>query len=272
MRRGPYVGLYHHRRLAPRWPEPRPRFRHHFRHDHRHRRRGQRVLLVTVQATDGAADVSDSQTFQLGRGEPRRSSPGTSGAQTNYDGDTGVSLQLSGSAADGNPVTYSLTAGALPSGLTLDSDTGDITGDIPASGDDGSYAPTITGVDRFRQYRSHWTPRHSIHDHGADASPAQNPGGYDNLDGDSVSGDSLLEYDNATSYLLTARFLHTVGRPIPPPACRPDWPSTTAPASFPAPSATPPTPTAPIRSRSPSPTRTPTSTPIKRSTGKSIRW
>jgi hypothetical protein len=63
------------------------------------------------------------------------------GDQMNWDSDS-VSLQLAGSEAGNPPLTYS--AGGLPSGLTIDSTTGLISGTLGSTDDAGSpYAVTV---------------------------------------------------------------------------------------------------------------------------------
>ena len=67
------------------------------------------------------------------------------GAQYGIDGDT-VSVPISLSKLSGHTVTY--TASGLPSGLTIDTDTGTIAGTIANNADVGSpYSVTVTATD-----------------------------------------------------------------------------------------------------------------------------
>ena len=92
---------------------------------------------VTVSATDGT--YSDSQTFQWTVTHLLVANPGD---QTNYDGDV-VSLPITVSDNFGDALTYSATG--LPSGLSINSATGVISGTIAATADlDGPYSTTVS--------------------------------------------------------------------------------------------------------------------------------
>ncbi len=97
---------------------------------------------VTISASDGFA--SSSQTFQWFVQAPVVTlyNPGD---QVSHVQDT-VDLTLAASDSAGFPLTYSATG--LPSGLTIDGNTGDITGSI-AGGDDATspYAVTVSATD-----------------------------------------------------------------------------------------------------------------------------
>ena len=107
---------------------------------------------VTVTASDGQASVSDTFTWTVGG--VNLTNPGT---RNNLDGDT-VSLTLSATDASSTTLTYS--ASSLPSGLSINSSTGVISGTIGATGNatvtvaasDGTYSDSQTftwEVDRF---------------------------------------------------------------------------------------------------------------------------
>jgi hypothetical protein len=95
---------------------------------------------VTATASDGMA--SASQTFHWTVNAVGLAAPGD---QANVAGDS-VSLQLSGTDASGLPPTYSATG--LPSGLSLNTSTGLISGTLPASASSSTaYSVTVTASD-----------------------------------------------------------------------------------------------------------------------------
>jgi hypothetical protein len=99
---------------------------------------------TTVTATDTAAGVSASQTVNWTVSPPTvtLASPGD---QLNLDGDA-VDLTISASDSVGNALTY--TATNLPSGLSIDSASGVISGTITYSADTSSpYSVTVTATD-----------------------------------------------------------------------------------------------------------------------------
>ena len=97
---------------------------------------------VTVTASDGTA--SPSQTFAWTVAPDVVLS--FVGTQNNVDSDV-VSLPITASDASGDALTYSVS-GTMPSGLTIDSSTGVISGTIISTGDWGSpYSTTVTATD-----------------------------------------------------------------------------------------------------------------------------
>ena len=99
---------------------------------------------VTVTATDATANASASVTFNWAI-KPSPVSLTSPGDQTNYDGDT-VSLSLTAADTKGN--TLSFTETGLPSGLTMDSGSGAISGTIAGNADiNGPYSVTVTATD-----------------------------------------------------------------------------------------------------------------------------
>ena len=103
------------------------------------------VYSVTITAYD-ALGGSRSQTFTWNVAHssttPTLDNPGD---QSNAEGD-GVTLQLAGADADGDPLTYS--AVGLPAGLTLNAQTGLIAGVVaPGAGASGPDAVTVTASD-----------------------------------------------------------------------------------------------------------------------------
>jgi hypothetical protein len=132
---------------------------------------------ATVTATDGTYTNSVSFSWTV-------ESPITmtdQGDQVNNDGDTSVSVQIS--ATDNASGTLSYSASNLPSGLSINSTTGLITGTVGSSADASSpYAVTITvtdstntAVDTFN-----WT---------VNSTPiaVTNPGNQTNIVGDQVA-------------------------------------------------------------------------------------
>ncbi|MHB1423596.1 MAG: beta strand repeat-containing protein [Gemmataceae bacterium] len=134
---------------------------------------------VTVTATDDTTNLSASQNFNwtinATNVAPVLTSPGN---QINSAGDQ-VSLQLSGTDADGDALTY--TASGLPPGLTLDPIAGTITGTLPNSAASSTpYNVTVTASDGNASNSQSFTWM-------VNAVSLQNPGDQSNLDGDSVS-------------------------------------------------------------------------------------
>lgn len=96
------------------------------------------TLNVGTDAGDGTASLTGTATGTVsGNNPPALIWPGI---QTN-DLDDSVNLQISGSDADGDSITYS--ASGLPTGLSISSG-GLITG---TTGTSGTWSPTVTGTD-----------------------------------------------------------------------------------------------------------------------------
>ena len=96
---------------------------------------------VTVSVTDGTD--SDSETLNWTVVQPNRAPVmGAIGNQTDDENAT-VSLSTGATDADGDTLTY--TASGLPSGLAINSNTGQISGTISASA--GTYSVTVTAND-----------------------------------------------------------------------------------------------------------------------------
>jgi uncharacterized protein (TIGR03000 family) len=99
---------------------------------------------VSITATAYAANVDDSVSLGWAV-SPAVVIVANPGRQSNFDGDT-ASLAMSASDADGNTVTWS--AAGLPPGLTIDPNSGVISGTIPAGADANSpYTVTTTATD-----------------------------------------------------------------------------------------------------------------------------
>ena len=98
------------------------------------------VYSVTVEVTDGS--LTDNETFNWTVVQPNRAPVlGAIGDQANDEGDA-VNLSTGATDADGDSLTYS--AVGLPTGLSINSSTGQITGTASAS---GSYGVTVTVSD-----------------------------------------------------------------------------------------------------------------------------
>ncbi len=71
--------------------------------------------------------------------------------QTNIDADTGISVATAGGFTDSDDATLTYSASGLPSGLSIDTNTGEITGVVDRSasqgGSNGVYAITVTATD-----------------------------------------------------------------------------------------------------------------------------
>jgi hypothetical protein len=108
---------------------------------------------VTVTASDGSAGNSQSFTWTV-----NVVSLQNPGAQSNLDGDS-VSLQLTASDANNSTLTYSATG--LPSGVSINSSTGLISGTISNTDDTSSpYNVTVTATDSANKSASQsftWT-------------------------------------------------------------------------------------------------------------------
>ena len=98
------------------------------------------VYSVTVEVTDGS--LTDNETFNWTVVQPNRAPVlGAIGDQANDEGDA-VNLSTGATDADGDSLTYS--AVGLPTGLSINSSTGQITGTASVS---GSYSVTVTVSD-----------------------------------------------------------------------------------------------------------------------------
>jgi hypothetical protein len=142
---------------------------------------------VTITATDSTAGASASQPFTWTVNNPvSLTSPGN---QTNFDGDT-VSLPLTASDAEGNTLTFSDTG--LPSGLSIDPNTGAISGTIAGNADlYSAYSVTVTATDSTAGASASqpftWTVNNPV--------TLTNPGNQTNFDGDTVSLPPLTASD-----------------------------------------------------------------------------
>ncbi len=71
--------------------------------------------------------------------------------QTNVDADTGISIATAGGFTDSDDATLDYTVSGLPAGLSIDANTGEITGTIDRSasqgGSNGVYTVTVTATD-----------------------------------------------------------------------------------------------------------------------------
>ncbi len=102
------------------------------------------IYAVTVTGTDTSSGVGANTGFYW-TVNPSVVSLTSPGDQANFDGDT-VSLSLSATTRTGNPLTFSESG--LPSGLSIDSGTGAISGTISSGADTSSpYSVTITASD-----------------------------------------------------------------------------------------------------------------------------
>ncbi len=142
---------------------------------------------ITVTASDGQA--SDSKTFTWTVGAVRLDNPGD---QTSLDGDT-VSLQLT--AANAGTGTLSWSATGLPTGLSINASTGEISGTIDNnahSADPYAVSVTVTdGTDSSVQAFNWYVGRLAL----------TNPGNQTNLEGATVSLQlTSTDHVNAPTY------------------------------------------------------------------------
>jgi len=137
------------------------------------------VYKVTVLASDGSSSASATFTWNISHTNqaPTLDNPGD---QVNQAGDV-VSLSLNGNDADGDTVTYSATG--LPTGLSLDSTTGVISGTLPVSAASATpYNVSVTASDgslSATQTFEWFVTKGSL--------TLTNPGDQSNNEGDSVS-------------------------------------------------------------------------------------
>jgi hypothetical protein len=98
--------------------------------------------VVTATVSDGTLSASQTFNWTVSKDAVTLTSPGN---QSNKEGD-GVSLQLSASDTDNSPLTYG--ASGLPSGLSMNSATGLISGTIAAGAAvNGPYLVTVSAQD-----------------------------------------------------------------------------------------------------------------------------
>ncbi|HVS36138.1 MAG TPA: putative Ig domain-containing protein [Gemmataceae bacterium] len=137
------------------------------------------VSTITATVTNATSSQTASTTFDWtvnpGTQPPVLTSPGD---QTNAVGD-GVSLSLSATDANGDPLTC--TAASLPAGLSLDPGSGTISGTLSNSSASTSPYTVIVSASNGSTSASQtiqWT---------VSGVSVQNPGDQSNLDGDTVS-------------------------------------------------------------------------------------
>jgi hypothetical protein len=150
---------------------------------------------VTITATDSSAPESTSQTFNWTVSAPSMTlySPGD---QTNLGGDI-VSVSFSATDSDNYPLTYSATG--LPAGLSLDSNSGVISGTIADNaGQATPYSVTITATDSSAPESTSQTFNWTVSDPTVDL---YSPGDQSNSTGDSVS--LSLSADDSDNYPLS---------------------------------------------------------------------
>ena len=175
--------------------------RHYLRHGPRRCVDSHGPYVVTITGTDASSGASAKHDLPDWAVKPAgrvHLAEGPSN-QSNFDGGDSVSLAISATdTASDAALTY--TATGLPSGLSIDSSSGVISGTIASTADtDSPYTVAVTATDSTAGIGESQTFTWTV------AQPTlllSNPGGYDNIDGDSVSGNSLLEYDNATSHTV----------------------------------------------------------------------
>ena len=101
------------------------------------------TVPVTIDVSDGTStsSVSFSWTITPDNDPPVVSNPGN---RTNQEGDSSIALQINASDTDGDTLTYSATG--LPSGLSINSTTGVISGDLDFNSS-GTYGVDVTVTD-----------------------------------------------------------------------------------------------------------------------------
>jgi hypothetical protein len=145
---------------------------------------------VTVTASDGAA--SASQSFNWTITHVLIDSPGD---QNNLDGDA-VSLQINAWNPYGTALAYSATG--LPSGLTINSTSGLISGTVGSTDSASSpYSVTVTASDGTYSAATsfNWTITHLA---------VENPGGQTNAEGDVVSLQMIADINTTETVTYSA--------------------------------------------------------------------
>ena len=109
---------------------------------------GQYDLKVTNP--DGGTVTEDD--FITSSGIPAWQSPAAGATIVDeYEGTTITNVTLSATDSDGGAVTYAVTTGSLPSGISLNSSTGVISGTLPAVSADTNTNFTVTATDNENQ-------------------------------------------------------------------------------------------------------------------------
>lgn len=109
---------------------------------------GQYDLKVT---NDDGGTVT-KEDFITSSGVPAWQSPAAGATIVNeYEGVTITNVTLSATDSDGGAVTYAVTTGSLPSGISLNSSTGVISGTLPAVSADTNTNFTVTATDNENQ-------------------------------------------------------------------------------------------------------------------------
>ena len=109
---------------------------------------GQYDLKVTND--DGGTVTKDD--FITSSGVPAWQSPAAGATIVNeYEGVTITNVTLSATDSDGGAVTYAVTTGSLPSGISLNSSTGVISGTLPAVSATTNTNFTVTATDNENQ-------------------------------------------------------------------------------------------------------------------------
>ena len=79
------------------------------------------------------------------------SSPAAGATIASVEEGASISVTIVASEPDSGTITYSVSAGALPSGVTLNTSTGVISGTAPTTGSDTNYNFTIQATDPENQ-------------------------------------------------------------------------------------------------------------------------
>jgi hypothetical protein len=137
------------------------------------------IYSVTVTATDGTN--TGSSGFQWTVADVTTPSVTAPANQTNNEGDAVSGVTVTATDADGDTPTYGATG--LPSGLSINSSTGVISGTL-ASGSAGGYTVTVTASDGFRTGSAQftWTV---VNPHAVTVTP---PTDQSSNEGDVISG------------------------------------------------------------------------------------
>ena len=135
---------------------------------------------VTAVVADGHGNSANESFNWVVTDTPQALVLPNPGDQTNAEGDSPW-FDLSGSDPDGNPITY--TATGLPPGVTLDPDSGLISGQIsPTAASASPYTVTATISDGIQAHNVSQTFRWTVTHLGL-----TNPGNQANVNGDTVS-------------------------------------------------------------------------------------
>ena len=107
---------------------------------------------LRVENPDGGVVLKSD--FITANGIPNFTSHSAGATVIDDDEGASVSVTIVASETDGGTITYSISSGALPSGVTLNTSTGVISGTLPTVSTDTNYNFTVSATDDENQSNS----------------------------------------------------------------------------------------------------------------------